>query len=191
MYSNKEIINGLLNNDRTIINKIYKTQYPIVANWIKKNSGSIDDCDDIFHEAFLIILRKLKNEELNLSSSFSTFLFAICKNLWLQELYIRSKYQIQDIEQISDLTDTSNNDKLEELKLKIYLNQLNLLEQKCRQIFLLCHEKKNLSEIMRIMGFSNIQAVADKKKNCKKTLIRNLLNCKECKNLQNEISLEN
>jgi RNA polymerase sigma factor (sigma-70 family) len=191
MYNNKEIIDGLICNDRKIINNLYKTQYPIILGWIKKNSGSADDTDDIFHEAFLIVIRKIRAKRLFLNCSFSTYLFSICKHLWFQELRNRSRVQPTEINDFNEPIDSDSNDELEEKKLQIYLTQLKLLEAKCRQLLLLYCKKKSLPEIMQIMGFRNTQAVADKKKNCRKKLLNNLLNCKEYKELQIEILINN
>jgi RNA polymerase sigma factor (sigma-70 family) len=191
MYSNEEIINGLIHNDRTIINNIYKTQYPIILGWIKKNSGSADDTDDVFHDAFIIVINKLRAEGISLNCSFSTYLFSICKHLWFQELRNRSRVQLSDIQEYNDLKYSESNDELEKRKRQIFLKQISLLETKCRQLLLLYCKSKSLSEIMHIMGFKNTQAAADKKKNCRKTLIKNLLNSKEYKELQSEIFINN
>jgi RNA polymerase sigma factor (sigma-70 family) len=191
MCSNEEIIDGLINNDRTIINTIYKTQYPIILGWIKKNSGSADDTDDIFHEAFIIVINKLRADGILLNCSFSTYLFSICKHLWFQELRKRSRVQLIDIQKYNNLEYSELNNELEERKRQIFLKQISFLETKCRQLLLLYCKRKSLPEIMHIMGFRNTQAVADKKKNCRKTLIKNLLNSKEYKELQSEIFINN
>lgn len=157
-------------------------------NWIKKNNGTVDDTEDILQEAFLIIIRKLKTEGLNLNCNFSTYFFSICKHLWFQELRNRSRVKLKEMQEFYWLAnEVLEYDELEEKKLKLFLKQINLLEEKCRQLLLLYCKKKSISEIMKLMGFKNEQAVADKKKNCRKKLIKNLLNCKEYKELQNEI----
>ena len=187
MYSNEEILKGFINNNQTIIRKIYKTQFNIILSWIKKNNGTSADTYDIMQEAFLIILRKLKNDSIHLNCSFSTYLFSICKHLWFQELRHRSRELTLEISDFNDFIETTSDMEFEERKLKIYLTQLNKLEAKCQQLLMLFCEKKTFLEIMRVMGFKNLQAVADKKKNCRKKLIQNLLNCKEYKEIQNEI----
>jgi RNA polymerase sigma factor (sigma-70 family) len=187
MYSNSEIFDGLIHNDQKIISCFYKSQYPLILSWIKRNSGCADDADDICQEAFLIIIRKLRAESLSLECSFSTFHFSICKNLWLQELRRRSRVQLNDLQICTFLEDSESNYELEERKRKIYLKHFFLLEEKCRQLLLLYCRKKSLEEIKNLLGFVNTQAVADKKKNCRKALIRKLLNSKEYKDLQSEI----
>ena len=187
MYSNNEIIEGLMQNDSRIVNEIYRTQYPIIRAWVRKNNGSIIDTDDIFHEAFLIIFRKLKSEKLLLTCSFSTYLFSICKHLWFKELRRRARIQVCEIDDFKELVDLDTYNEIEERKFQIFLKNVNLLGEKCKQLFLLYSNKRSLPEIMKMMGFKNTQAVADKKKNCRKILLRKLINCKEYKELGNEI----
>ena len=111
--------------------------------------------------------------------------------MWFKELRLRSRFRNDPVDGFCDLLADEERDETAERKLKIYLKQLNMLEQKCKELLLLYCKKKSLSEIMTMMGFKNAQAVADKKKNCRKKLVANLLNCKEYKELQSEIFIEN
>jgi RNA polymerase sigma factor (sigma-70 family) len=189
MLNNKEILDGIIRNDLSIIKFLNNTFKPVVSKWIQKNNGTQDDANDMFQEAFLILFRKLNAEgdKLDLSCSFSTYFFSICKHLWFQELRSRAKYHSKGIEEFCNRLTSDSYDENEDLKFKIYLRQLNRLESKCRELLLLHCKKKSLIEIKQIMGFKNAQAVADKKKNCRKKLISNLLNCKEYKELQSEV----
>jgi RNA polymerase sigma factor (sigma-70 family) len=187
MYTNKEILDGLIRDDEAIVKNIYRKLHPMISSWIKKNNGSSDDTKDILQEAFLILICKIKDEGITLECSFYTYLFSICKHLWFEELRNRSKVQTNDLQNFVNLSDEIPDDDLEEKKLNIYLYQLNRLESKCRTLLLLYCKKKPLFEIMQIMGFKNPQAVADKKKNCRKRLIQNLLRSKEYKELQSEV----
>lgn len=186
----KEIIDGIRNNDTEQIKKFYRKQYSILSRWVIKNSGLKEDVDDIIQEGFLILIRKLKDENFKLECALSTYMFSICKHLWFQELRYRSKMLASDFECFNDLADDPSLKQLEDKKLSIYLNHLTKLEPKCRDLFLLCCQKKSLFEIMEILGFKNEQAVSDKKKNCRRKLIVNLLNCKDFKAIQSELSID-
>jgi len=191
MYSNEDIINGLINNNQDIIKKTYRAQLNIINNWIKKNNGCYEDAVDILQEAFIIVLNKIKTEGLKLECSFSTYIFSICKHLWFHELRHRSRYIQKETADFHIITDIVDDSEFEQRKMYIYMDQISKLGIKCRDLLLLYCQNKSLTEIMNILGFKNQQAVADKKKNCRKKLIENLLNCKEYKELQDEISGEN
>ena len=85
-YSNDELLNGILRNDSVILQFIYKNFYYKINFFIKKNSGDDDDANDIFQEAIIIIYRKLKENKLVLDCSFDTYLYSICRFLWLKQL---------------------------------------------------------------------------------------------------------
>jgi len=189
MYSNKEILDGLILCDQTIINSIYKKNYPVIASWITRNNGNSDDAADIIQDAFLIILRKLKKERIELDCSFSTYLFAICKHLWLKQLRDSSRFRTTELTAIVGFMEEESDKELEEKKFCLYLEMIDMMETRCRELLLLYCKKKSLTEIMQVMGFKNQQAVADKKKNCRKKLIENLLSCQKFKELQSEISV--
>ena len=188
MYSNEDIINGLINNNQDVIKKTYRVLLNVINNWIRKNNGYYEDAADILQEAFIIVLNKIKTDGLKLECSFSTYIFSICKHLWFQELRYRSRYIQKEAGDFHIITGIVDDSEFEQRKMYIYIDQINKLEAKCRDLLLLYCQNKSLTEIMNILGFKNQQAVADKKKNCRKKLIKNLLNCKEYKELQDEIS---
>lgn len=187
MHTNKVLIDGLIRNDPKVIKNIYSTQLPGILNWVRKNSGSYDDANDIFQEGLLIVLRKLKTDYLTLDCSFSTYLFSICKHLWFQEIRRKARFQVKLNGEFNEIADCCHEKELEEARFRIFFRNLNLLEARCIELLLLYCKKKTLSEIKSRMGFRNTQAVADKKKNCRKTLIKYLLNCKEYRELNGEV----
>lgn len=190
MLSNEVILDGLIHRRSDIIRQIYIDCYPGITKWILQNSGSEDDVDDIFQESMLIIYRKLTSEGIHLKCHFSTYLFSISKHLWYQELRRRER-QINDND-IGKEYAYFENDFLKEEKLyKIFLKLVGRLETNAKKVLLLASEGKSNSEIRKILGFKNNQAVADKKKNSKKKLIEMLLNNTEYRKFIDEIFINN
>ena len=87
-YTNEELLHGILRNDNLILQYIYKNFFYKINFFIKKNSGDDDDSNDIFQEAIIIIYRKLKANDLVLDCSFETYLYSVCRFLWLKQLEI-------------------------------------------------------------------------------------------------------
>jgi DNA-directed RNA polymerase specialized sigma24 family protein len=86
MNTDQTLLERLQQKDEKAIYEVYRKYFPTVENYIILNSGSSPDADDVFQDAMLILLDKVKNKDFVLSSSVKTFLFAICKNLWLKKL---------------------------------------------------------------------------------------------------------
>ena len=61
---------------------MYKEFFPSIRYLIKTNAGLEEDAEDIFQEALYIILKKISEEDFELSSSFLTYLYSISKNLF-------------------------------------------------------------------------------------------------------------
>ena len=85
------LLKGLARNDRKAIETIYRENYNMVQALVLKNSGTIDDAKDIFQEALITYYEKVVYDQLTLTSSLSTYLMGICKNLWRQELDKRAR----------------------------------------------------------------------------------------------------
>lgn len=92
--------NGM--DDRRIIELIrsgrdheaFKTLYdhlPKVERLVRQNSGRSGDAKDIFQDALIILHRRVRGEGFTLTSGIGTFLFAVCRNLWREELRRRNK----------------------------------------------------------------------------------------------------
>lgn len=64
---------------------------PKVEHLVRQNSGRSGDAKDIFQDALIIFHRRVRSEGFALTSSIGTFLFAVCRNLWREELRRRNK----------------------------------------------------------------------------------------------------
>jgi RNA polymerase sigma factor (sigma-70 family) len=64
---------------------------PKVERLVRENSGDRDDAKDLFQDALIILHKRVRSAEFTLTSSLGTFLFAVCRNLWRDELRRRNK----------------------------------------------------------------------------------------------------
>ena len=65
---------------------LYKDYYRMVAKLVLDNSGSEESVKEIFQNGIIVFFNKVKQKDFILNRSCKTFLYAICKNLWLNEL---------------------------------------------------------------------------------------------------------
>ena len=89
---NSKYLEGLANNDLSVLEKIYEESLPEVIKHVKRNSGNTEDAKDVFQEGILVIYKKVKEDKLQLTTSFHVFLFMVCKRIWLKKL--KSKLKI-------------------------------------------------------------------------------------------------
>ncbi len=85
------ILHRLKRGEQTVIRQLYKIAYPQCASFVKNNNGTGNDAEDFFQEALVVLYKKVHQPAFELKSDVKTFLYAITRNLWLNELRKRSK----------------------------------------------------------------------------------------------------
>lgn len=85
-YTDQEIIQGLKSGESYAVKYLAKEFLPVISHFISKNSGNEEDAKDIFQDALFIIIEKIHSNDFDVQGTLSTYLFAICKHLWLIEL---------------------------------------------------------------------------------------------------------
>ena len=177
-YSNDELLNGILRNDSVILQFIYKNYYYKINFFIKKNSGDDDDANDVFQEAIIIIYRKLKENSLVLDCSFDTYLYSVCRFLWLKQLEKRKneKERIYDNQEFrDDIYDDQLNRTVEmNERYRLYQKHFKNLGKDCQKILQMFFDKVPLKQIAQVMGFKGEKYAKKRKYKCKEYLIKSI-----------------
>jgi len=186
-YNEKEIIAAFLEDQGGVLRSLYKDTYPLILRLVVGNKGSENDAKDIMQEAFLIVLTKIREDNFSLRCEFNTYIYAICKNLWLKNLR-NTKYQdhkIVDLNQISDLDYFVSFEKEYKLNSQyfIFRTHFHSLSQLCKDILLMFFDKKSFVEIAEVLKLANYEYARKKKYKCKKTLIDRIKKDPSYKNL--------
>lgn len=183
MYnSDEEILRGLRRERQDALKQVYKIVYPSVLAYIKNNSGSEDEAQDIFQEAMIVFYQKAMNEEFKLSATIKTFVFAVAKNLWLKKLRdTKAHTDIGYYENVlsDDEDEKEFNEQQEKVKTAL-VEYLNGLGDPCRKLLILYYyEKKCMDVIAQEMEYSNSNSAKNQKYKClqrlKKAVPGNLL----------------
>ncbi len=186
-YTNLELLNGILRNDTIVLQYIYKNFYSKINFFIKKNNGDDDDANDIFQEAIIIIYRKLKANELVLDCTFETYLYSICRFLWLKQLEKR-KLEKENIKDNHEFNDEIYDDSLEKVsdlneRYRLYQKHFANLGKDCQKILQLYFDKVPLKTIAQMMGFKSEKYAKKRKFSCKEYLIKSVKQDLEYKNI--------
>jgi len=170
MYKNdEEVLQGLRSNRQDALKYVYKTVYPSVLSYVKNNSGSEDEAQDIFQEAMIVFYQKATKVDFTLSAAIKTFVFAVAKNLWLKKLRDSKKHKyIGHYENM--LSDNDDEKELNEHQEKVKATLVNFLEElgdPCRKLLVLYYyEKRSMEEISSIMKYSNSNSAKNQKYKC-------------------------
>jgi RNA polymerase sigma factor (sigma-70 family) len=173
-YSDEAILEGLRLRSDYIINFIYKEFFPLIRFLVTENGGSDEDAEDTFQDGIIIIYNKINANQLVLTSSFKTFMYSVCRNLWLQKLNKRKAIfdKLSDVEEYIDLPkDMLQETNFVEVEMHriIQIHFLALAED-CQKVLRLFIKDIPLREIAAIMGFKTENYAKTRKYMCKEEL---------------------
>jgi RNA polymerase sigma factor (sigma-70 family) len=161
-------------NPDEAIRHLYRTQFNMTAAYIKQNSGTEEDAEDIFQELILVFIEVLKKDKFRGESSVSTFLYALTRNIWLNELKKRGRSKLRDeiFEKGKDQTDEDMSHLIVNREVKTQLMQLvDKLGEACKKILLAFYfDNLSMREILKSLDYENEQVVRNKKYKCLKQL---------------------
>jgi RNA polymerase sigma factor (sigma-70 family) len=179
VYSDAQILKGILRHDNLILQYIYKQYYYKINYFVKKNQGNEEDASDIFQEAIIVIYRKLKENDLIFEkSSFAGYLFSVCRFLWLKQLEKRriERERLNDsLPFQEDLYDDNLIEVIEKNeRYGLYQKHFSTLSTDCQKLLQLFFEKVPLKEIAKVMGYKGEKYAKTRKYKCKELLIRRI-----------------
>lgn len=173
-YSDEAILEGLRLRSDYIINFAYKEFFPLIKFLVTDNGGSGEDAEDIFQDGIIILYSKISLNQLTLTSSFKTYMYSVCRNLWLQKLNKRKAIfdRLRDVEEFIDLPqDMLQETSMEEIEMhRIIQIHFLALPEDCQKVLKLFIKNVPLREIAGIMGFKTENYAKTRKYLCKQDL---------------------
>jgi len=185
--SDTEIIRGILENNSRVIKYIDKECTPMVERMVINSGGDFEQAKDVLQEAWVIIINKLHAGELELTCKFSTYIYAICKKLWIQEkrkrtIRMRSLPKETNMVEESDPMLYPGSDRIRAL----FYKHFDLLSKDCQKILNLHLNETPIEEIQKLMNYKNSHHAMDRKYRCKKSLVNRIYNDPNYKSVKNE-----
>lgn len=189
-YSDEDLIrmmaSGNTQENDTALKYIYAHHYNLIKQFILKNSGTPEAAADIFQDGLIILFNKSKDAKFRLSAALSTYLYAVCRNLWRQRLRVKNKEV--DLEDVAPFVADEQESNLESI-IRTERSDLiaDLLEQMggdCKKMLLYFYfDRLSIKEIMDKMNISGVAVAKNKKSNCMKRLRKLVLNSPLYRNL--------
>ncbi len=174
-YSSLDILNGVANHDREVLEFIYKSYFDVVKKFVLINSGDEQDAWDVFQDAIGVIYDKASDPGFMITSTFQTFFITVCKFIWYKKLR-RKKFEKTVIYSENFSFNTLNqeevNDKYRENTMfRLYRKYFSKLKSDCQKILLMTSEGEKTNHIAAQIQFHSTQAVYNKRRRCLKKLM--------------------
>ena len=168
-YNEIALLKGLAKNDSKAIETLYKGHFSTIQHFIENNNGSFDDARDVFQEAMITLYEKVQNESFSLTCQIKTYLFSICKHLWLKRLQQMGKYSnplSSQEESISVETDLEEFEK-KDAAYAIMDRALNSLGEPCKGLLEGYYlNKKGMQALAEEFGYTNSDNAKNQKYKC-------------------------
>lgn len=164
-----EVVVGILNGSKDTLNRLYKSYYPMILQLILSNSGDEDDAKDIFQEAIIVLYNKVKSGNFELNSKLKTFIYSVCRRLWLKRLS-QQKHNggnVKDFEDYIPIEEDLEEHDERDRKFKQMDKALEKLGEPCRTIIEDFYMKnRSMQDICDKFGYTNTDNAKNQKYKC-------------------------
>jgi len=165
----KALLEGLAANDTKAIETIYRENYTTIQAFIIKNSGYPEDARDIFQEAMIVLFEKAKLDSFVLSCQIKTYLYSVCRRLWLKRLQQQSRYYpaFELLKETVQVEDEIEAHEKQNSDFNLMENALNKIGEPCKSILEAYYiQKKSMPEIADSFGYTNADNAKTQKYKC-------------------------
>jgi RNA polymerase sigma factor (sigma-70 family) len=163
------LLRGLANNDSKAIDTIYKDNFNVVQAFILNNNGTYDDARDIFQEAMITLYEKAKSESFVLTSQIKTYIYSVCKRLWLKRLQQMGRYVAtgEGLEEALPMEMDLEFHEKRNVEFAIMERALNSLGEPCKSLIEAFYiHKKGMTDIATQFGYTNADNAKNQKYKC-------------------------
>ena len=149
--------------------ELYKMHFPMVLNLVCSNSGTEQEAKDIYQEAVIAFYERVQQEHFRLTCRIKTFLYAICRRLWLKRLAEKKRFHgnIEETETFLQIDEVMLDMDEREKQFSQMSKALNGLGEPCRSIIEDYYLRDLSMEAIRDkFGYTNADNAKNQKYKC-------------------------
>ena len=156
----------------------------MVLHFVLNNNGTEEEAKDIYQEAIIVFFEKIREDSLELNCQIKTYLYSVCRRLWLKRLAFKNRFTgvISESDTFLDVADDVADLEDREIKFTKMGEALGLLGEPCKTLiedFYL--QDLSMQLITEKFGYTNADNTKNQKYKCLlrlKKLFFNLYNTK-------------
>ncbi|TDG36945.1 sigma-70 family RNA polymerase sigma factor [Pedobacter changchengzhani] len=167
--TDREVVLGILNNSEDVLNKLYKAYFAMVLQFILNNNGNEDDAKDVYQEGIIILYNKIKAGDFELSSKLKTYIYSVCRRIWLKKLAHNSKKagNITDYEDVFVVEEDVEEHQEKDLQFVKMQTALDHLGEPCKTIIQDFYiHSLSMQDICEKFGYTNTDNAKTQKYKC-------------------------
>ncbi len=141
----------------------------MVLQMVLGNNGNEEDAKDVYQESIIILYNKVKAGDFELTSKLKTYIYSVCRRIWLKKLNQRSKKE-SELKDFHDSIPVENDLELHEmrdLQFSKMEESMLMLGEPCRTIIQDFYmQNKSMQEICDKFGYTNSENAKTQKYKC-------------------------
>lgn len=170
-YTDEEFVAAIRRGDDRALAQLYRLHLPMISHYVLQNSGTEDEAKDVYQEGVMVFYEKVRDGSLELSCQIKTYLYAVCRRLWLKRLTEKTRFggRLDDHEPYletgaeADLLEAEERDR----RFAMMGDALERLGEPCRSLiegfYLL---DKSMQQLTADFGYTNADNAKNQKYKC-------------------------
>lgn len=163
------LLQGLAKSDKSSVEAIYRENYSIIQSFILNNNGTVDDARDIFQEAMVVLYEKSRDAHFSLNCQIRTYVYSVCRRLWLKRLQQLSKYstQVESLEEMVPVEEDLEEHEKKNADFLLMEQAMGKIGEPCKSLLEAYYiQKKSMLDIAAEFGYTNADNAKTQKYKC-------------------------
>lgn len=165
--SDLQLLAQLTQRNENAWRTLYRQHFGMVRHLVTSNSGTAEQANDVFQDALVVLYENACKPNFQLTASIKTYLYSVCRNLWLKQLRTAKKHaNIADCEQFIEVTipETATEN---ERQLAVMEACMQKLGEKCQKLLtMFYYAKASMETIAGELGYTNAANAKNQKYKC-------------------------
>ncbi|OYW19059.1 MAG: RNA polymerase subunit sigma-70 [Sphingobacteriales bacterium 12-47-4] len=156
-------------NDKKAVESIYRENYNTIQTLVINNNGNSDDAKDLFQEAMIVLYEKAKTGQFELNCQLKTYLYSVCRRLWLKRLQQVNRYsgELDNVNEVVPVEEDLEEHERRNEEFRLMEKAITNLGEPCKSLIEAFYiQKRNMQEIASSFGYTNADNAKNQKYKC-------------------------
>lgn len=172
-YTSQQILDGIKEGDKDVLNYIYNKFFDSLKSFVLANNGSKEDAFDLFQDAIMVILEKIRKDDLKLTVKFNTYFYGVYYRIWLNVLRDRrssivvksdfeNELRVLSIDEIKEIERLGEKEKM----VRIYQASFKMLSKECQKMIKFENKGYSVEVIKKKFNYKSMAFTYKKRRRC-------------------------
>lgn len=169
LEADRKTITDIASGNADALKALYRDHFPMVLHMVIQNNGTAEEAKDIFQEAVIVLYDRVRQGEFELNSKLKTYIYAVCRRLWLKQLggQERTFQDVSNYEETLPIDEDLSIHEEKDQQMALMEQALGQLGEPCRTIIQDFYiQGLSMQEICEKFGYTNADNAKNQKYKC-------------------------